>query len=183
MLHVYVHIYACFKVFCNKYVCVQCMWINTYIHSFMHYCGMFVLYFTVFPTAQWETAGSTVTDARSGFGVVIPCNPPPTAVPTPTVIWESRATSAGDDTYAAIAIAPLTNDDPNMRFRLTPEGDLIIHKLVSADFDQTYRCSVTNANVHKTVASGWTHTLNAGTYVMFEVCLQNGARAVCITFN
>ena len=168
-------------------VCVQYtyihIWINTYIHSFMYYCGKFSLYFTAFPTAQWETAGSTVTDARSGFGVVIPCNPPSTAVPTPTVAWESKLSTAGDGTYATITTAPLNNNDPNMRFQLTPEGDLIIHKLESADFDKTYRCSVTNANVHRTVASGRTHTLHAGTYVMFEVCLKSGARAVCITFN
>ena len=144
---------------CVQYTYIR-MWINTYICSFTYYCVMFSLYFTAFPTAQWETAGSNVTDARTGFGVVIPCNPPSTAVPTPTVIWESRATSAGDDTYATIPIAPLTNIDPNMRFQLTPEGDLIIHKLESADFDRTYRCSVTNANVHRTVASGRTHTLN-----------------------
>ena len=124
-----------------------------------------------------------MTDARSGFGVVIPCNPPSTAVPTPTVAWESKLTTAGDDAYATIAIAPLTNANPSLRFQLTPEGDLIIHKLVSADFDRTYRCSVTNANVHRTVASGRTHTLNAGRYVMFEVCLQSRAQAVCITFN
>ena len=112
-----------------------------------------------------------MTDARIGFSVIIPCNPPSTAVPTPTVAWQSRATSPGDGAYANITTAPLTNTIPSMRFQLTPEGDLIIHKLVSADFDLTYRCSVTNANVHTTVASGMTHTLNAGTYVMFEVCL------------
>ena len=128
---------------------------------------MFALYFTAFPTARWEMAGSTTTDARSGFSVVIPCNPPSTAVPTPTVVWESRLTSAGDNAYADIATAPLSNTDPSMRFQLTPEGDLIIHKLVSADFDRTYRCSVTNVNVHTTVASGRTHTLNEGMYVMF----------------
>ena len=144
----------------RTYICGS---IHTYVHSRTYYCGMFSLYFTAFPTAQWETAGSTVTDARLGSGVVIPCNPPSTAVPTPTVTWESKLTTAGDDAYATIAIAPLTNNDPNRRFQLTPEGDLIIHKLESADFDRTYRCSVTNVNVHRTVARGRTHTLNAGT--------------------
>ena len=111
-------------------------------------------------------ADSTTTDARSGFSVVIPCNPPSTAVPIPTVVWESKLTTAADDTYATITTAPLSNTESSMRFQLTPEGDLIIHKLVSADFDRTYRCSVTNVNVHTTVASGRTHTLNAGMYVM-----------------
>ena len=111
-------------------------------------------------------AGSTTTDARSGFSVVIPCDPPSTAVPTPTVAWESKLTTPGDSPYTAIRTAPLTNTDPDMRFQLTPEGDLIIHKLETADFDRTYRCSVTNANVYRTVASGRTHTLNAGMYVM-----------------
>ena len=159
-----------FIVCCNKCfgnVCVQYTYVRMWINAYMYYCGMFTLYFTAFPTAQWEMAGSTVIQARSGFSVVIPCNPPSTAVPTPTVAWESKLTTPGDSPYTTITTAPLTNTDPDMRFQLSPEGDLIIHKLVSADFDRTYRCSVTNANVHSTVASGQTHTLNTGMYVMF----------------
>ena len=190
VLHTYVHI-CVFKFYCNTcFNCVRfqytyvCMWINTYVHS-RNIVPMLLLYFTAFPTAEWETAGSTTTDARTRFSVVIPCNPPSTAVPTPTVVWESRLTTPGDSPYATITTAPLTNVDPSMRFQLTPEGDLIIHKLVSADFDRTYRCSVTNANVYRTVASGRTHTLNAGMYVMFMrfACRVCRAPAVCITFN
>ena len=166
-------------------MCAVYIRINTYICSFTYYCGMFSLYFTAFPTAQWETTGSDVTDARLGFSVVIMCDPPSTAVPTPTVAWESKLSTAGDDAYATITTAPLNNTNPSMRFQLTPEGDLIIHKLESADFDRTYRCSVTNANVHTTVASGRTHTLNQGMYVrtcvhtyvcdVYEVFLQSRA--------
>ena len=159
------------------------VYVYQYIRSFTYYCGMFTLYFTAFPTAEWETAGSIVIQARSGFSVVIPCNPPSTAVPTPTVVWESRLTTPGDSPYTTITTAPLTNTDPSMRFQLTPEGDLIIHKLVSADFDRTYRCSVTNVNVHSTVASGRTHTLNAGMYVMFMRLAYRVGFELCVSVS
>ena len=189
LCYIRMYIYACLKfavisVLTLYIVCSICGSIHTYVHSRI-IVPMLLLYFTAFSIVQWETAGSTETDARTGFSVVIPCNPPSTAVPTPTVVWESKLTTASNDTYAAIPTAPLTNTDPSIRFQLTPEGDLIIHKLVSADFNRTYRCSVTNANVHTTVASGRTHTLNAGMYVysVYEVCLQSRVRAVCIGFN
>jgi hypothetical protein len=120
-----------------------------------------------FPTTTWEAARTPVSmDARQNSSVLIPCNPPSSAVPTPTVLWQFKESSAADNTYATITTAPLTHSDPDMRFQIAPNSGLIIHELVAADFTRTYRCSVTNAHTHTTLPSGQVYLLNSS-----QLCL------------
>ena len=121
------------------------------------------LYCTAFPTTTWQAARSAISiNARQGSSVFIPCNPPSSAVPTPTVLWQSKTTGTADNTYETITTAPLTNRNVNMRFQIAPNSGLIIHSLVAADFGRTYRCSVTNAHTHTTVPGGQVYQLMQG---------------------
>jgi hypothetical protein len=115
---------------------------------------------STFPTTTWQAARSAISiNARQGSSVFIPCNPPSSAVPTPTVLWQSKTTGTADNTYETITTAPLTNRNVNMRFQIAPNSGLIIHSLVAADFGRTYRCSVTNAHTHTTVPGGQVYQL------------------------
>ena len=135
----------------------------------------FSLYIKAFPTTTWEAARTPMSiDARQGSSVFIPCDPPSSAVPTPTVLWQSKESGAADNTYATITTVPLTNRNINMRFQIAPNSGLIIHSLVAEDFSRTYRCFVTNANTHTRVPGGQVYLLNqsqlnASMHIYFSV--------------
>ena len=118
--------------------------------------------------SAWTVSGAITIDARLGFSVAIPCNPP-AANPPPIVFWQRNSANitAGD---------PLAGGADD-RIQVLPSGQLVIHQLVADDFSTSpYRCFVSNANTHTISESPQTFTLNQGTvctvYVyMFLMCV------------
>ena len=109
---------------------------------------------------EWAQSGTESINARSGFSVAIPCNPPP-ANPAPVVVWQ---TNDRDDIYTDIAAADPLNGGDDDRIQVLPSGHLVIHDLGASDFAVAqYRCSVRNVRTHSTSNSPQTFTLNEGT--------------------
>ena len=103
---------------------------------------------------EWAESGTVSINARSGFSVAIPCNPPP-ANPAPVVVWQADGVdiAAGD---------PLNGGDDD-RIQVLPSGHLVIHNLGASDFAVArYGCSVRNVRTHSTSNSPQTFTLNEG---------------------
>ena len=112
----------------------------------------------------WNVSGARTIDARLGFSVAIPCDPPP-ANPAPVVVWQADGVdiAAGD---------PL-NGGYYYRIQVLPSGHLVIHDLGASDFAVAqYRCSVRNVRTHNISDSPQTFILAQGTYVriLSEVC-------------
>ena len=128
------------------------------------------MWLTVSSTAfgAWTVSGADTIDARSGFSVAIPCNPPP-ANPSPIVFWQRSSTNI----TAGNPLAGGADD----RVQVLPSGHLVIHQLQASDFSASpYRCFASNANTHTISMSPQTFTLNEGTvctmYIsMFLMCV------------
>ena len=104
---------------------------------------------------DWTVSGTSTINARSGFSVAIPCDPPP-ANPAPRVVWQAD----GADITAA---DPLNGGDDE-RVQVLPSGHLVIHELRASDFAVSqYRCSVRNIRTHSTSNSPQAFTLAEGT--------------------
>ena len=105
----------------------------------------------------WTVSGTRTIDARSGFSVAIPCNPPP-ANPAPRVVWQKNG--------VAIAAGDPLNGGSGERIQVLPSGHLVIHALEASDYSGAlYRCSVTNVETHSTSDSPQMFTLMNGMYV------------------
>ena len=103
----------------------------------------------------WTVSGADTIDARLGFSVAIPCNPPP-ANPPPIVFWQADGVNitAGD---------PLAGGADD-RVQVLPSGHLVIHQLQASDVAPfQYKCSVSNANTHTILPSPQKLKLSEGT--------------------
>ena len=109
---------------------------------------------------EWAQSGTESINARSGFSVAIPCNPPP-ANPAPVVVWQANDR---DDIYTDINARDPLNGGDDDRIQVLPSGHLVIHDLEASDFAVAqYRCSVRNVRTHSTSNSPQTVTLVEGT--------------------
>ena len=98
-------------------------------------------------------SGTRTINARSGFSVAIPFDPPP-ANPAPLVAWQAN----GVDIPAA---DPLNGSDADRdRIQVLPSGHLVIHDLDTSDFAVAqYRCSMRNVRTHSNLDNPQTFTL------------------------